>query len=335
MSLTTLKRYLTQSEGETGYRKVISLLLKGIADHSVCASSVELKAFRQEMETVRATADSDCGIEQLFVAAGATIQALDSYNARTSHLLKRQADEMQNMISMLAQTVISISGGSELSTEALLHIKHELEQAAALEDVEKLKLRLGECLKTVCDETTRQKRDTEAIVIELQRNVQRVQSSTGPNSDIDPVTALPRASSAKAAFAEGLNSIGRKYIVMMVVDRLQLINARFGGAVGDQVIRTLQKYVESNVVAHGDLLFRWTGPALVALIARQESIDQVRSSLKRLLDKRIENEFDVGGRLALIPLTVAWSVIALIPPAANLPSYIDKFVAAQLPRDYC
>ena len=277
MSLTTLKRYLTQSEDEIGYKKIISLLLHGIADHGVCAHRAELNAFREEMRTVREAADSECTIERLFAAAGATIQALDSYNTRTARLLKRQADEMQNVISMLAQTVISVSGASERSAEALQRIKHELEQAAALEDVQRLKLRLGECLKTLCDETSRHKSETEALLVELRRNVQNAQPSVPTDTDIDPVTGLTQASAAIAAFPEALNSPGRKYVVTMVVDRLQLIHGRFGGAVGDQVIRVMRKYVESNMLAEGDLLFRWGGPTFVALIARRESIDQVRA----------------------------------------------------------
>src|SRR5579863_2547711 len=106
MSLTTLRRYLNQSEEEAGCRRVISLLLDGIADHAVCANSAEIKAFREALKAIRLTADAEAASERLLAAAEATIQTLDSYNARTTHLLKRQADELQNMITMLAQAVI-------------------------------------------------------------------------------------------------------------------------------------------------------------------------------------------------------------------------------------
>ncbi len=335
MSLLTLKRYLTGPEDEIGHRKVISLLLSGIAEHGVCANAAEIATFREEIQRFRATAEADCSLDQLFVIAGATIQAMDSCNARTARLIRKQGIEMQNMISMLTETVISITGENERSTEGLRQIKQDLEQAVATEDVQTLKLRLGECLKKVCDESSRQKFEAAAVLQDLQRNVQNAQASVNADPDIDKVTGLLQVAAAKVAFGEGLKSPGRKCIVTMVVDRLQPINARFGKAVGDQLLRAMRKHIETAVLSEGDQLFRWSGPALVALLLRPESIDHVRSSLKRLLDGKIDNEVDVGGRTALIPLSVAWSAIALTPPAANVPLYIDKFVASELPRDYC
>jgi GGDEF domain-containing protein len=332
MSLVTLKRYLFKTEGEVSHRKVIFLLLNGIAEHGVCADSTELESFRDEMQAISAAAEADCSLEQLFVAAGATVHALESSNTRTKRLMHRQGIEFQNMIAMLAQTVISITDGGERYTEALNDIKHELKQADAIEDVEKLKLRLGVCLEKVRTEATRQKSEAAALVLELQRNIQHAESCTNP--DADPVTGLPNASAAKLAFAQALASPGRKYVVTMVIDRLQPLNARFGNGVGDEVIRHWQKYIQMNVLVPGDHLFRWGGPTLVALITRPDSIDQIRGDLKRVLDKRLEKEFDVGGRTALIPLSVAWSAMALIPPASNVPLFLDKFVAAQIPRDY-
>jgi GGDEF domain-containing protein len=196
---------------------------------------------------------------------------------------------------------------------------------------------LGECLDKVSEEAERQKNETAASLLELQRNAEKAQAKPNANteSDIDPVTGLPSQAAAKATFAAALSTPGRKFIITMVVDRMQPINARFGNAVGDRLLRALRKYVEAKVISEGDRLFRWSGPTLVALMSRQESIDQVRGSLKRLLDVKLDNEVNVGDRSAIIPLSVAWSVMGLIPPAVNIPSFIDRFVAAQTPRDYC
>src|SRR5579871_1299947 len=204
MSIVTLKRYLSGSEDEAAYRKVIASLLNGIADHGVCASAVELEAFRDEMRTIREKAGPDRDLDQLSAAGVAAIHALDSYNARTTRRIRRQAAEMQNVISMLAQTVITIGGGSERSAEALHDIRRELEQTAAIGDIQKLKLRLAECLKKVCDESTRQKTESAEILRELQSSAQNVQTCAAAEPDADPVTGLPKATAAKTAFLEGL-----------------------------------------------------------------------------------------------------------------------------------
>lgn len=332
--MVSLKRYLSRTDDELAYRKIISVLLSGIAEHSVCANALELETFRNQMQEIRQKVDLNCQIDQLFVVTGATIQALESYNSRTTRLIRRQDAEMQNIIAMLAQTVLSIGGGSDRATEALQRIREDLEHAVAIEDVEKLRVRLSDCLKHVCAETSRQKCEAAAVLVELKRTVTVAETGSKTNFDLDHVTLLPPAAAAKVAFSEALTTPGRKYVVTMVVDRLQLLNSRFGNAVGDQVLRVLRKYIESVVLREGDQLFRWSGPAFVALLARPDTIDLVRGALKRPLDKKLESEFDVGGRSALISLSLAWSVIGLIPPAANVPLFIDKFVAAQTPRDY-
>ena len=118
------------------------------------------------------------------------------------------------------------------------------------------------------------------------------------------------------------------------MDRLQSINARFGGDVGDQVLKALRTHVEASLMRKEDRLFRWVGPAMVLLMPRQQDINQVRSAARRAIERVAQREFDVGGRTVLIPLSVAWSVIALIGPPENAPKFIERFVAGQMPRDY-
>ena len=54
-----------------------------------------------------------------------------------------------------------------------------------------------------------------------------------------------------------------------------------------------------------------------------------------IIDVRLDKLFDLGGRSALVPITVSWSVIGIVPPATIASKHIDAFVASQIPRDYC
>ncbi|MGJ5816493.1 diguanylate cyclase domain-containing protein [Paludibaculum fermentans] len=337
MPLITLKRYLTNSEDEIGLRRIVAMLVHGMADHAVCADPQEHEVFRQDMQGIHEAAQQDCSHDQLLVIAGAAIHALDSYSLRTTRAIRRQDALLQNMIDMLAQTVIAISGGSERAAESLTAIRSDLEQAASLETVQSLKSRLGECLVKVRDEATRQRQEREAAISELRGHLQRVQSPVLQlkNAHLDAITNLPDQAAAVAAFEEGLKTPGRKYILTLVVGRMQPINARFGQAAGDEMLRLLKKHVQTQVMQDGEHLFRWTGPTLVALLPRQETIDQIRSKLKRVLDVPLQNEVDIGGRTVLLPLSIAWSVIALIPPITNTSLFISKFIASQTPLDYC
>ncbi|QOY90938.1 diguanylate cyclase domain-containing protein [Paludibaculum fermentans] len=337
MPLITLKRYLSNSDDEIGLHKIVSMLLHGMADHAVCADPQEHDSFRQDMQSIEEAANQDCSHDQLLVIAGAAIHALDCYAVRTTRAIRRQDSELQNMIDMLAQTVIAISGGNERAAPALNEIRTDLEQAASFETVQSLKSRLGACLVKVRDEATRQKQENDAAINELRGHLLRAQAPVAQlkSSSLDPVTNLPDQAAAMTAFQEGLKTAGRKYVLTLVVGRMQPINARFGQAVGDEMLRLLKKHVQAQVMQEGEQIFRWTGPTLVALLPRQETIDQIRSKLKRALDVPLQNEVDIGGRSVLLPLSIAWSVIALIPPITNTSMFISKFIASQTPLDYC
>jgi GGDEF domain-containing protein len=115
---------------------------------------------------------------------------------------------------------------------------------------------------------------------------------------------------------------------------LQSINARFGNEVGDTVLKALADRMRKEFHA-GDLLFRWNGPTLVALLPREETIDEMRRTVKRTFEVPFEMDFYLRGRQIMLPVAAAWSVVRIIPPASTVFGYIERFVATQSPRDYC
>lgn len=152
--------------------------------------------------------------------------------------------------------------------------------------------------------------------------------------DADPVTGLPKQKAAEIALQELAGRPGKHFVVTAVVNRLQPINARFGHEVGDQVLQTFKGSFEKQLTPN-DRLFRWTGPALVAILDRGDTLEQVRTEVRKMLDAPTGNKmFDVGGRQVLIPVTAAWSVFMLIPPFTTAARQIQTFIAAQGSRDY-
>jgi GGDEF domain-containing protein len=331
MPIETLRRYLADEDVEL--RRVMSVLFKGIITSAVRSDEEEWAALKVDIERIDSTLDGEFTTEHLLVAAGAAIQALESYNHRTTRSTRRQGVEFQKIIAMLAESVITITGSSERSVQALGEIKASLEHASGLEDLQHVKSQLGKCLEQVCHESMRRKKEAESVISQLQEHIRRAETEVTSNLDLDPVTELPARPSAEAALAVTLSKPGRKYIGILVLDRLKSINARFGDAVGDQVLAELASHMKSSLPA-GDALFRWSGPTLLAVMPRQCSIDRMRTDLNSVFGRPFQKEFTIAGRSVLIPISAAWAVFALIPPLATILKHVDTFVASQAPMDY-
>jgi GGDEF domain-containing protein len=308
------------------------LLLQGISLHAVVGDRADYDRFRNDFERIQASLGKEASGQELLVATGAANQALADYGQRTTRFIRQQGAVLHNMISMLTQTMVSIGAGSESSAEHLQAIEKELAHAVVIEDVQTLKLRLGECLKNLREEVVRQKAQAQEQARQLQQHVEHardcVQDPPDVDSEIDSVTGLRTRSAAKTAFHAALQTAGRKYVVAAVVNRIQSVNRHFGYAVGDQLLKKFSDLFGATL-AKTDRLFRWRGPALVALLEREESIHAVQAEIRRINSKRIEGVLEVGEG-ALLPVSASWLVLALDSSAADMAKAIEKFIASQV-----
>ncbi len=327
----TLKKYLYEWEPEL--RQVISTLLDGMVNSAVRSDESEHASLVENLQRIESGIDEEFSAERLLAMATEAIRELDEYNQRTTRFIRQQGAELRKMIAMLSESILRIGDSSERSQQALEGIQNNLRQAHGLEDLQKLKARLGVCLEQLCQESLRQKEESKAAIAELRQHIDGVEVSIPAPPDIDPVTGLRGRAAAEATLRELAAQPGRKYVGILVLDRLQSITSRFGPAIGDQVLAELARHIARNA-AEGDLLFRWSGPTILVAMSRQCSIDRMRMDVKPIFSKCLDKEFDVGGRNVLIPVSPAWAIFGLIAPATTILKHIETFVASQAPRDY-
>ena len=331
MALLGVKRFLTQLEEEAAYRRVISMLLEAVAAHALNLDGDACRSFRERIGEVRLAMTSETTVEELLGDAGAAVQAIGDYARETSRLVDAQGVEMQNTIAMIAATSADMGGVGRRALAPLLKIGDGAERAAAVEDASALKARLQQCLGGIREEAKQPKAGSDQMVEALRREVPGKQESSR-NAGLDPVTDLPWEIAAQAQFLSAVRTGEQKHVAVFVLGSAQRINLRFGRAAGDEVIRALKQYLAGRLES-GDRMFRWPGPAIVALLASKEPFERVRARLKRFLEKPIERTFDINGRSVLIPLSIAWSVFALSLPLAVPNRQIHDFIAGQGYRD--
>jgi GGDEF domain-containing protein len=320
--------------GDTGMRRVVGLLMQGIALHAVEGDPLEHQKFRQDMHMLLEEIEANPSIDNLLVHTGSALKALEDYNHRTTRHLRMQGAELQHMIAMLTRTVAALGSGSEKAVGRLQEIEGKLEGASVIEDVRALKLRMGECLEGIRAEAARHKIEsahTTATLAEEIQSTQRRIHAAGVRPVLDPSTGLPARSAAIAAMEDAAHASKPAYVALFIVDRVAPINARLGYAAGDQV---LNFYLEElrHKLPPSDRLFRWSGPAFLALFDRPEPMEKVREQLRFAVPGKLERTVKLSNRSALVSVSATWTVFSIAVPLEGVIERLDGFLSSQSPH---
>lgn len=335
MALISIKRYLDLTAGDA-YKRMLELLVEVLTEYPVQLDAAECERFKSEVSKIHQEFSSDSTDEQFSVAIEAVGQAMQRHNRSVTSLVRRQGGELQNMISMLTQTINALGSASEVSAKSLENIAVQLKRASALEDIYQLRLRLSDCLKNVRDEAKRQRSDSggrlQTLKQELASTQQRL-SHHGIELDIDRVTGFAGRSAAEVAIHEAAESGESLYIAVAVLGKMQAINARFGYTVGDEVLCEFAARVAGRLCSRASF-FRWSGPTLLGILERTEPLHIIRAEVGRVAEAPISKAIVSGEQNAFITTSAATLVLPAAPPASDLIARIDSFVAAQIPKEY-
>jgi diguanylate cyclase (GGDEF)-like protein len=259
---------------------------------------------------------------------------------RVAHiLLQGMADhiveydpEFEAIITMLTDTVKAISSLTGDNVDRLQQIEQQVSSVVEISDIKLLKSRLGDCLDGIKKESARQRVDaeqaTQSLIVEIGKARTRAASVAPPTptNTNDPLTGCPNREAAEVAIATRCESDKTSFVAVMMIERLQLYNTRFGRVVGDDLLRSFAESVRQSLSPR-DTLYRWTGPTLVVVFDRICSIEDMRRELKRLLDKIPPKTVETETRTATLSMASRWGVFPTSSPLKMLVKNIDMFTS--------
>jgi GGDEF domain-containing protein len=148
-----------------------------------------------------------------------------------------------------------------------------------------------------------------------------------PATTIDPCTGLPLRTDAEAAIQRAIENPAHYFAAVFYVHRMNLTNARFGEAIGNQVILFCSQHIASRLTRGEDALFRWMGPAFVALIERHESEGSVLSEVQRVASTPLSRFFETSSRTVYLPMKLSGESFSLgTKTYAEVTDRIEKFI---------
>jgi GGDEF domain-containing protein len=167
-----------------------------------------------------------------------------------------------------------------ISLDRLQELQERIEQAFTIDDVRRLKRELCACLESIRGECGGQTGETK---------------SREETPEFDPLTGLPLRSVAEGAMKAACAGGTRTYACLFVMDRIQVINSRFGNQIADQVLLFFVQGLTMSLMGK-DTLYRWSPASFLALFDRLENPDQVRREMARTMSQRQEQTFEIGDR---------------------------------------
>jgi len=331
----SIKRYLDSRPEQVAAAllRMVRQLLEGLELHAIRGDAADYEKYRADLRRIQEEMGERPSASEVQVAAGAALEAMEEYNNRTSRFIRVQCAELQTMVGMLTRTMTTVASGSENSVTRLQAIEKHLHKAAMIEDFQAARLRLGECLDNLRGEVVRQKEESQRAVAEIKAGLTASQERIGASAPAraearqDPVAGLPERPEAEAALIKLAQEGRHAHAVIFVVERLELINSRFGFAAGDQVLVMFRQHLAQSLSA-ADQLFRWSGPGLLALLKRDGTPQEVREELTRITPRRLEKTIQVSGRSILLPVAANWAMfpVADYRPVQLLFLQLDNFV---------
>jgi GGDEF domain-containing protein len=155
-----------------------------------------------------------------------------------------------------------------------------------------------------------------------------IASGNRENQDVDRISGLPSFERAEREITSRVGAESGYYAAVFLVNRVESVNLRYGCATGDRLLQAFGQYLVSKL-SPKDEVFRWRGPAFVALLNRTCPLDGVRAEVTRFASEPQEQPMQVDGRPIRLSLACAWTVVQLakcqIPAEAC--QQIDGFLA--------
>jgi diguanylate cyclase (GGDEF)-like protein len=331
MSVISIRKFLTQNtEGEQALLRVVHLLLEVIDKQAAAGDSEECARFRETISQFSAALGESTANAELLVQAGAVVKGFEEYAHFAAKQHRLQTAELQVMVKMLTATVRAIAASGSAQIRALGDIERRVTTASELDDVRLIKTALSDCLTGIRQESERQQRDTAETIEQLNQGLNDAKNrirGAGTIELLDEVTGLPGRPAAEAALVKAGQEGPQSYAAVMVLDRLQALNARFGRDVGDGVLAMFADFVRKNLRPE-DRLFRWGGPTLLVVLPRQDNIDCVRNEVARMMATRLEHTIQTPSRSLLVPVSARWSVLPAMAATRLICQRIDAFTAA-------
>jgi diguanylate cyclase (GGDEF)-like protein len=223
----------------------------------------------QQLSRLEASLARHSGVNDVEDAQRQVEDRLNRWGQLTSEHLKSKADEVKELLMLLARTAESVGERDHRYSGQFDHLTAELKNIANLDDLTLVRsslVRKATELKTYVDKMTQEGQQS---LSQLRTKVSGYESKLKAAEQLaskDPLTGLANRRTAESRM-EWYDSEGQMYsVVILDLDSFKGINDNFGHATGDDLLRKFAEELQKNMRS-SDLVARWGGDEFIVVLA--------------------------------------------------------------------
>jgi chemotaxis protein histidine kinase CheA len=335
-------------------------ILESISSYSVRWKDDEYQVFRQAIADTLEALKGQPGASTLLVYAGTVSQRIEQFQRNTQQQIDGSVAALNDIIRILLASTEKVHADSAASAGELHEIEETIRSARTAEELQATKSHLVHALGRLRERTLDQVHAVASAFTSAseQAGTPAVsRASTKPpapppapppekaavqdppepirveTAKFDAVTGLSGQTEAhRAVLALSDTDRPNSYIVAFYVRRMEVIRARFGEKLANDLLLFCAQQIARLAGIDDDNLFRWKGQgAFVAIVKRESSSISVRQEMQRTFGAKMTYESKNGS--TLLPINISTHVMHV--PAFDLAALmegIEQFLSSQTLR---
>jgi diguanylate cyclase (GGDEF)-like protein len=243
-----------------------SLLDMGNSGYQACpAFGANL---RESLEGLASRLASDVSADALQETRYQASEHLSLWGERTAEHFKGKAEEVKDLLMMLARTAESFGERDQRHAAQLHQFTTHLRAVADLEDLTQVRSSLmqtaGE-LKTCVDQM---EQDSQQALAQLESKVTTYECRLKETEELalrDPLTGLPNRLHLERRLQWKIENRQPFSVAFLDVNHFKAVNDKYGHPAGDSVLKQFAEELKSNV-RPSDIVGRWGGDEFLVLL---------------------------------------------------------------------
>jgi diguanylate cyclase (GGDEF)-like protein len=336
--LISIKKFLdrdasAESAGESELDELLAVTmdayrsaLRAIGESAVEACPAPGHALQQGLAKLEARLSDEVNSKVMRQTQEKVQDQLQKWGHLTAEHLKGKADEVRELLMMLARTAESVGERDQRYSRQFGGLTAELKAIANLDDLTHIRASLVRKATEMKSCVDQMEQDGQNSLAQLRSKVSVYESKLKAVEQLaskDTLTGLANRRSVESRM-ESLIALGRTYCVVMVdLDLFKAVNDKYGHVAGDDLLKQFSQELQKNVRTE-DMVGRWGGDEFIVVLNRD--LAGAKSQIVRIRDW-VFGEYSIQTGTGKGPQKV--NVVASIGVAEGLPGKTLKQVVEE------